>query len=289
MLIRDLLETDSSDEMASVDPDEPVADQFFKSKNEIVEWLYNMHITNHSYHKIDDEWWVDIDGDVQLNNKNLKFLPVRFRNVNGTFNCGFNPNLTSLKGAPVKVEISFSVTNNYGLTSLQYSPKHVGGSFFARSCHLSNLVGAPEYVGDNFNASSSDLLSLKGSPKRVGGSYLVNDNRLKSLEGITPFIGKNVGVNKNWITTFKDAHKMIKQMGGDLDISDNHLITECLVPIMLIKGLDRILTLPVKHKMSDKGDLYKALKILSNFESVKDITDIQNQLIDNDLEQFAGV
>ena len=70
---------------------------------------------------------VDVDGDVNLNGMNLKKLPVKFGVVAGSFYCSHNL-LTSLEGAPEKVEGGFYCSNN-PFTSLEGCPEEVEGDF----------------------------------------------------------------------------------------------------------------------------------------------------------------
>jgi len=51
------------------------------------------------------------DGDVDLSEMSLTKLPVRFKEVGGSFNC-FNNNLTTLEGAPEKVGGYFDCSHN---------------------------------------------------------------------------------------------------------------------------------------------------------------------------------
>jgi len=67
-------------------------------------------------------------GSVDLSNLGLTILPVKFKEVKGTFNCSYNE-LTSLKGAPREVGRFFWCTHNK-LTTLKGAPEHVGGSFW---------------------------------------------------------------------------------------------------------------------------------------------------------------
>jgi len=61
---------------------------------------------------ITKELFVDVDGDVYLNNKNLTELPFEFGKIKGTFDCSGNE-LKTLEGAPYRV-------------GLNKSPKSVG-------------------------------------------------------------------------------------------------------------------------------------------------------------------
>ena len=81
--------------------------------------------------------------------------------------------ITSLKGAPKKVEGAFVCTCCPNLTSLKGAPAIVKGNFYCFECpKLKSLQGTPEEVSGNFHCyECSQLKSLKGVPKTVGGSF----------------------------------------------------------------------------------------------------------------------
>lgn len=59
-----------------------------------------------------------------------------------------------------------------GLTSLQGSPKTVGGAFFGNDNQLTSLQGAPETVGNDFYCNQNPLLtSLEDAPKKFRTLY----------------------------------------------------------------------------------------------------------------------
>ena len=71
-----------------------------KDPKEIEKWLKEMMVTNYTIH---ESGVVDVDGDVNISNKNLTEIPVQFGEVWGNFNCSEN-NLTSLEGMPLMVK-----------------------------------------------------------------------------------------------------------------------------------------------------------------------------------------
>ena len=75
---------------------------------------------------INSDGSIDVDGNVDLIDKGLTKLPLKFRNVTGYFNCRINQ-LTSLEGGPQSTGY-FNCRNNQ-LTSLEYAPLSVGGGF----------------------------------------------------------------------------------------------------------------------------------------------------------------
>ena len=90
-----------------------------------IKWLEAMDITEYS---VDDEGFVNVDGTVDISDKDLLSIPVKFGYVGGSFECWSN-NLTSLQGAPREVGGDFACSHN-NLSSLQGSPREVGGNFY---------------------------------------------------------------------------------------------------------------------------------------------------------------
>jgi len=111
-----------------------------------IKWLDDMKITDYS---VDDEGFVNVDGSVDISNKKLTSIPVKFGYVGGNFSCEHN-NLTSLQGSPREVGGSFWCSHN-NLTSLQGGPREVGGGFYCYYNKLTSLEGAPREVGRDFN------------------------------------------------------------------------------------------------------------------------------------------
>ena len=138
---------------------------------------------------------IDVDGDVNLSNKILTKLPLKFRNVSGCFYCHSNQ-LTSLEGCPQSVGGNFSCSYNK-LTSLEGSPKSVGGNFNCSYNQLTSLEGSLKSVGGYFYCHYNQLTSLEGGPKSVGGGFSCYDNQLTSLEGSPQSVGGNFSCHDN--------------------------------------------------------------------------------------------
>ena len=68
------------------------------------------------------------------------------------------------------------------LTTLENSPKTVGGSFYCGNNQLISLKGAPTYVGGEFGCGVNKLTSLDGAPTYVGGSFNCRHNPVKFTE-----------------------------------------------------------------------------------------------------------
>ena len=92
-------------------------------------------ITNYT---INDDYSIDINGDVNLSWLLHTKIPLKFNKVSGNFNCAWNQ-LTTLKG----------------------SPKMVGGHFYCQHNQLTTLDGGPEYVGGEFWCFDNKLTSTE--------------------------------------------------------------------------------------------------------------------------------
>ena len=158
---------------------------------------------------------MDVDGDVDLYEKRLTKLPLKFGYVSGNFHCG-NNGLTSLEGAPKEVGGYFvCYFNNNKLTSLEGAPRKVGGDFACNDNKLTSLKGAPSEVGGNFDCSGNKLTSLVGAPEEVGVYFWCSHNKLTSLIGAPEEIGGYFYCNDNplpkeILDNYKYINKIVK-------------------------------------------------------------------------------
>jgi len=110
-------------------------------KQRIIDWLDSMEIKNYTINK---DFTVDVNGEVNLYDKNLLEIPIQFGVVTGWF----------------------SVSNNKELKSLEFAPKECM-DFYCNGCtSLKSLVGAPEKC-ENFSCFGCKSLNvLVGSPEK---------------------------------------------------------------------------------------------------------------------------
>ena len=113
------------------------------------------NITNYT---INDDGSINVNGRVDLHNKKLTELPLRFNKVNGSFDCSDNK-LTSLKGCPRWIGGSFSCQYNQ-LTSLEFSPDYVGSYFGCEYNDLTDNYCIAEIMGNFFTTLDQDGLVL---------------------------------------------------------------------------------------------------------------------------------
>ena len=88
--------------------------------------------------------------------------------VDKDFRCAFCDLLTSLEGSPKNVGGTFDCIYCNSLTSLKGSPEKVGGHFYCYNCKsLKSLEGAPKEVGGDFNCNDNDMKFTKNDIKKV--------------------------------------------------------------------------------------------------------------------------
>ena len=114
-------------------------------KSKIDEICKKYSIENYTINK---DGSIDVDGCVDLFDKKLTKLPLKFNKINGYFNCSWN-DLTSLKGSPKEVNSSFSCYNNE-LTSFEFSPKIIRGVFNCQYNNIKSFEYFPSYIKDEF-------------------------------------------------------------------------------------------------------------------------------------------
>jgi len=141
-----------------------------KNKDEIKKWLDDVGAYNYTIH---DNGVVDVNGDVWLNKRQLREIPVQFGNVSGDFYCGYN-NLITLIGSPHVVGRGFYCHFNE-LKSLEGCPQKINRRLNCNNNKLTSLVGAPDHMKD-LDCSYNELTSLAGCPKNVSREFVCWNN-----------------------------------------------------------------------------------------------------------------
>jgi hypothetical protein len=142
---------------------------------------------------INDDLSIDVDGYVDLHDKGLTKLPLKFNKVNGDFNCTFN-NLKSLEGAP----------------------KEVNGDFYCYKNDLTSLEGASKEVTGNFYCSNNQLYSFYSLTIDVGGKFYYGENPIACF-------GNLLGFDSELIYEFNELY-VIQQVDGIWSIYKHRMV-----------------------------------------------------------------
>jgi len=207
--------------------------QFLTTEKKIIAWLKKMNISD--YRLVPDSEYgfvVDVDMNVDLRQKKLKAIPVKFNAVKREFYCG-NNFLTSLAGCPSTVGESFNCDSNH-LTSLMHCPQFVGGYFSCDDNKLKTLRHVPPIINSNFYCSKNNLANLEFCPDFVDGSFFCDNNPIVNLEfcpsGVSDVFFCN-GTKLGEISEITDFNEIYKIHQTYLNIKDEQqLLSDMIEP-----------------------------------------------------------
>jgi hypothetical protein len=178
--------------------------KFNEGKKSIKDWCENLNIQKYT---INSNGTVDVDYWVDIRQKDLDILPIKFGIITGEFNCQDNK-LVTLKGCPRKIGGDFHCGWNQ-LTTLKYGPQYIR-SYYCNTNKLISLEGSPEKLNGSFYCVSNKLTSLNGCPKEIHGWFECDNNKLTSLEGGPEVVGSRYRCNNNELNTLKGSPKKIE-------------------------------------------------------------------------------
>jgi hypothetical protein len=135
------------------------------SESKIREICNDYDIENYT---INDDFSIDVNGDVYLSGKGLTEVPLNFKIVYGNFNLGGN-RLSSLIGSPDFVSGYFSCHNNR-LSSLEFCPGYIGGNFHCYNNKITSLEFGSKYIGGIINCKKNKIWTFKGIPDDFRGN-----------------------------------------------------------------------------------------------------------------------
>ena len=143
--------------------------KLFESFEDIDEICKQYDIKNYT---INTDGSIDVDGIVNLWNKKLAKLPLKFNKINGDFDCDDNK-LTSLEGSPVEVNGNFLCHNNK-LTFFQFAPKIIRGDFICTDNNIKTFEYFPSFV-KYFNCIGNPIWKIWNLFKDTSKIELLND------------------------------------------------------------------------------------------------------------------
>jgi hypothetical protein len=144
--------------------------KLYRYKNFIKESKEDIHSICNKYdiknYVVNADGTVDVNGDVYLEVPEISQIPIKFGKVSGDF-C-----------------IQWLLNNRNKLTSLEGSPREVGGGFYCNNNQLVSLEGAPRKVGGDFVCFRNKLTSLEGISQYISGNIKCQDNQLRDVRGV---------------------------------------------------------------------------------------------------------
>ena len=174
-----------------------------------------------------------------------------------------------------------SIENGY--FTLDGSKLIVGGDFDCYDNQLLSLEGCPQIVRGSFHCWDNQLKSLEGCPQTVGGSFYCYNNELESLKGCPQIVGGYFNCNDNHLTSLESIHMHVHEIRGVAYFTENPIKSHVL-GLLKIKGLQAV--------SLDNDEVQKIMNkylrgTTGKDPSIRDIVDCQEELMDNDLEDYA--
>lgn len=148
-----------------------------KNKEDIKAWLDKYGIQKYN---INEDMTVDVDGDVDLSQKQLTSIAVQFNVVTGFFDCSTNK-LTTLEGCPAIVDDDFLFYSNK-VTSLLHGPQYIGKDYNGSNNPLTSVNGCPVNVGRDINLKHSQLTELVNFNSDFNGLFYHSGTIIQKLE-----------------------------------------------------------------------------------------------------------
>ena len=179
-------------------------EQMLNNKKDIDAWCKAMNIFNYL---IQEDLSIKVFQDVDISNKKISKLPVKFLKTTGNFNCSEN-SLTSLENVPIIVGSTFNCSKNK-LTSLLHSPKKVAQDFNCSFNKINSLKHITPVIVGNLNCSNNPLDSLEYCPY-IGYSLLCHNCSLTTLEGCPSVINGTLGCTGNKLINLHGAPDNVK-------------------------------------------------------------------------------
>lgn len=152
-----------------------------------------MCVKPHSEMQLHDDGLVYVQGSVEMDDVEIKELPVKFGTVTG----------------------DFSLYRSY-LETLEGCPRRVGGDFNCSECkNLKTLKGCPAEVGMDFSAHSNiNLETLEHATRNVKGKMYCDNN--PKLPEDQKFIAKDLNLFKGWLNSGLTASKFLHKIRGKI-------------------------------------------------------------------------
>lgn len=194
---------------------------------------------------------VNVHGNVNISNKQLKFIPIIFNKVYGKFDCSSNK-----------------------LKSLYGSPKIVDGDFSAEANDLSSLEYCPCSVKKIFNAGSNELTKVDFLPKDFERLKLYN-NRITEFKSLDPEYENcvEIDVSHNQLTNID----FVSSFGSVIELI---VLYNKIEKIDISVELNKLIYLNASHNFIQFVKLESAPALRHLILKANQITDLSQKIID---------
>ena len=202
-------------------------------KTNIIAWLSKFRINNYNlvFDEINQEYVINVDGNVPLHAYKLDILPFKFGKVTGDFDVAINC-LDCLNNCPDYVGGSFSATDN-NLTDLKYLPKFIGKHIYLYNNNISNLEGLPTKVNGDLYLQNNKLTSFEHISREILGKLIIHSNNIQNFDLFPEYVANKINLNYNiklkplsCIENFSQLQKELNYIDLTNNLPTNHYQTK---------------------------------------------------------------
>lgn len=160
---------------------------------------------------LNEDGSVDVDGNVVFSDDEYTSIPNKFGRVTGTFNIS-GTKIKSLENSPYWVGGDFDCSSCESLKNLKGGPTQVCGDLLCDGTWLSSLEGSPRIIGGKMEVYDTEIKNFKGGPNEIGGDILAWSCKITSLEGLPENFNGKVDVSRNHLSTLKGLPKFVSSL-----------------------------------------------------------------------------
>lgn len=202
-------------------------------KTNIIAWLSKFRINNYNlvFDEINQEYVINVDGNVPLHAYKLDILPFKFGKVTGDFDVAINC-LDCLNNCSDYVGGSFSATDN-NLTDLKYLPKFIGKHIYLYNNNISNLEGLPTKVNGDLYLQNNKLTSFEHISREILGKLIIHSNNIQNFDFFPEYVANKINLNYNiklkplsCIENFSQLQKELNYIDLTNNLPTNHYQTK---------------------------------------------------------------
>lgn len=179
---------------------------FFNNREDIIEWLNRSNIEDYIVSKR-KPYLVRANDNVEINGKNLRFVPVKFSKIEGNLDC----------------------SNNL-LTDLSFCPSEIGGYAYFNKNKLSSLKNFPKKINGIIDLSKNNLTeeSLIDLPLNISDVSIINLKENKELNELQNTSIIEIKKHVEWLKKNKEVISFNDNLEKELPKKENWSKTEII-------------------------------------------------------------
>ena len=210
---------------------------------------------------------VNVDGNVELSDRQLKTIPFKFGVITGNINLS-NNNLVDFRFMPDKIDGTLYIADN-NLTNIDFLPTEINGGLT---------------INDNKKLTDfSGLAKVKGLKRIYAITTGFNDDSFKHLPNTIEILN----ITDTKVTSLHNIHKYIPNI-GKLVLSSSNIKSHVLGLLMINSRFD-LININSGYKAPDVPWFNIVKKYTGKTNNNDSIYECQEELIEANLDEYAQI